>query len=103
MRTLAATFLVISSITANAAGVNMDDPARALGREDDIRVDAQLVQDTLAPGVPVAVTYQIQNLTETAVAVADKVSSATYDSDTRTIMVTIGSEVPQQTMPHVVV
>jgi hypothetical protein len=103
MRHLAATLILISSLTANAGGINMEDPRRALGREDDVRVDAQLVQDTLTPGVPVAVMYQIQNLTAAPVAVADKVSSASYDSETLTITLSVGSEVPPQTMPHVTV
>jgi len=91
------------SLSAAGASINMDDPRRALGREDDVRVDAQLVTDTVAAGTPVAVTFQIQNLTREQIAIADKVASASYDPETRTITITIGSEVPQENMPSVTV
>jgi hypothetical protein len=100
---LFATITLIHTAAAYADAINMDDPRRALGREDDVRVDAQLGQDTIVPGVPVAVVYQIQNLSDMPVAIADKVASASYDNDTRTITLSVGSEVPEQTMPHVVI
>ncbi len=81
----------------------MDDPRRTVGREDNVRVDAQLVQDTVTPGSPIGVTYQIENSSSTPIAIADKVSDASYDVDSRTITLSIGSEVPADgKMPHVV-
>ncbi len=95
--------IIVIQTAAHADGIDMNDPRRALGREDDIRVDARLLQDSVAPGVPIGVVYQIQNLTETPVAVADKVSSASYDRDTRTITISLGSEVPDQNLPHLAI
>jgi len=95
--------LLLTAIAAQAAEIDMNDPRRAVGREDDVRVDAQLVRDTVSPGAPVAVTYQIQNFTSSAVAIADRLSDASYDEDDRTITLTIGAEVPVDgTMPHMV-
>lgn len=89
--------------SAFAGDIDMDDPRRTVGREDNVRVDAQLVQDTVTLGSPIGVTYQIENLSATPVAVADKVSDASYDSDSRTITVSIGSEVPSAgKMPRLV-
>jgi hypothetical protein len=90
----ALTFSALLTSTALAAGIDMDDPHRALGREDDVRIDAQLTRDTVSPGAPIAVTWQIQNFSTTPVAVADRVADASYDPDTRTITLAIGSEVP---------
>ena len=88
---------------AFADSIDMDDPRRTVGREDNVRVDAQLVQDTVSPGSPIGITYQIENFSSAAVAVADKVSDASYDPDSRTITVSIGSEVPSDgKMPRVV-
>jgi hypothetical protein len=93
-------FLLVSS-AARAAGVDFKDPRRALGREDDIKVDAQMLQETISPGTPISVTYQIENLTASPIAIADKVVDATFDADSQTITVTIGAEIPQGTaMPH---
>jgi hypothetical protein len=95
-----AVFLLVSS-TVRAAGVDMKDPRRALGREDDIRVDAQMLQETLSPGSPISVTYQVENLTSEPIAIADKVADATFDADSQTITVSIGAEIPAgAAMPH---
>jgi hypothetical protein len=95
-----AVFLLVSS-AASAAGVDFKDPRRALGREDDIKVDAQMLQETLSPGSPISVTYQVENLTSAPIAIADKVADATFDADSQTITMSIGAEIPQGTaMPH---
>ena len=92
------------AVSARAAHVDMTDPRRALGREDDVRVDAQLIQETVSSGSPVGIMYQIENLTNQPIAVADKVCDIAYDSDSRTITLTVGSEVPKGgEMPHLTV
>lgn len=101
---LIASITLIHAAAANAAGIDMNDPRRALGREGDVRVDAQLVRDTVSPGAPIGVTYQIQNFSDSTVAIAAKVSDASYDEDTRTITLALGSEVPPDgNMPQMVV
>ncbi|MGZ5432189.1 MAG: hypothetical protein ACXWH7_04625 [Thermoanaerobaculia bacterium] len=52
---LIASIPLIHAAAATAAGIDMDDPRRALGREGDVRVDAQLVRDTVSPGAPIGV------------------------------------------------
>jgi hypothetical protein len=100
---LVAVIVVLYAAGARADGVDMSDPRRALGREDDIRVDAQLVQDTISSSSPLNVRYQIQNFTQRPVAVADRISDVTYDAETATITLSIGAEVPHDgAMPHMV-
>lgn len=101
--------LIVSTVTlfhtaaAMAAHLDLNDPRRALGREDDIRVDAELTQDSVASGSAVGVTYQIQNLSSSSIAIADKVCDVTYDNDSRTIVMSVGAEVPKDgAMPKVV-
>jgi hypothetical protein len=91
---LLAILIAVLPSAAAAAAIDMKNPRRALGREDDIRVDAQLLQETISPGSPIAVTYQIQNLTSAPIAIADKVAEASYDAESRTITLSLGSEVP---------
>jgi hypothetical protein len=99
---LLATITLLHAAAASAASIDMNDPRRVVGRENDIRVDAQLLQETVSPGTVVAVNYQIQNFTAAPVAVADRVTTASYDADTATITLSIGAEVPQDgRMPHV--
>ena len=80
------------AVAARAAHVDMTDPKRALGRDDDIRIDAALIQDTVSSGSPVGITYQIKNMTEQAIAVADKLCDISYDNESRTITLSVGSE-----------
>ncbi|MDQ6800252.1 MAG: hypothetical protein M3041_05380 [Acidobacteriota bacterium] len=99
---VAATWMVVAS--AMAAHVDFKDPKRALGREGDVRVDAELTQDTISATSPINVTYQIENLSKVAVAVADKIFDASFDADARTITLSIGAEVPPgPNMPHLAI
>ena len=96
--------VLLIAATAAAAKVDMRDPRRAVGREDDVRVDAELTQDSVSTHSRIGVVYQIQNLTQAPIALADKISDSSYDADTQTITVSFGAEVPDgATMPHLVV
>jgi len=94
---------VIGAATASGARIDFKDPRRALGREGNIRIEAELAEDTVAANAPIHVTYQIENLSKATVAVADKVLDAGFDLDSRTVTLSIGAEVPPgPNMPHLV-
>ena len=95
---------VIAAASAMAARVDFKDPKRAVGREGDVRVDAELTQESISQTSPLNITYQIENFSKFAVAVADKVLDTNFDADTRTIRFSIGAEVPPgPNMPHLVI
>jgi len=101
---VAAMAAMVVSAAVHAATIDMNDPLRAKAREDNVRIDAQLLSDTVSPGSPIGVTWQIQNLTAAPVAVDTKHVAATYDPDSLTITLAIGSEVPDDgNMPAMVV
>jgi len=77
-----------------AAHVDMTDPRRALAVDDDVRIDAQLTQDAVSSSAPIGITFQLQNNSKQPVAIADKTADSSYDADTRTITLSIGSEIP---------
>lgn len=94
---------MIGASVALAARIDMADPRRALGREGDIRVDAELAQDVLSPNSPLTVTYQIQNFSAAAVAIADKITDTDFDLDSLTVTLSVGAEIPPgPQMPHLV-
>jgi hypothetical protein len=96
--------LMLTAASALAAHVDMKDPRRALGRDDDVRIDAQLLQDTLQPNGPIAVTYQVENLSNAPIAIADRLSDVDFNPDDVTITLTIGTEaLSTKTLPHLVV
>jgi len=99
----AATAFLLTAAAAQAARVDMKDPRRAVGREEDIRIDAEIFQDAVSNSAPINITYQVQNLTESPIAIADKTVAVSYDEDSRTITLSVGDEIPQETLPHLVV
>ena len=104
-RFAAATFaaMVVSAAADAGTSIDMNDPLRAKARENNVRIDAQLVTGTIAPGAPIGVNWQIQNESDVTVAVATRVVDATYDADSQTITLAIGSEVPKDgNMPQMV-
>jgi hypothetical protein len=99
----AAALLLASAAHADSARIDMNESRRAVAREDNLRIDAQLMEEIVAPNTPISITYQIENLGNTAVAVADKVAETTYDLDSQTITFSIGAEIPTgANMPHLV-
>jgi hypothetical protein len=74
--------------------VDMKEPRRLVATDNDVRIDAQVHGEMLGPSTQIPIDYDITNNRNTAIAVADLVPDATYDQDTQTVTVTLGSEVP---------
>ena len=72
----------------------MAEPRRVVGSERSVRVDAEIRADEVGAGGRIPITYEITNQRASTIAVADMVPEASYDADSDTITVTIGSEVP---------
>src|SRR5260221_9562954 len=89
-----ASLSLLGSFGVRAARLDMNDPRRAVVREDDVRIDAQVLQQELSSSSPLSVTWQIQNFTDATIAVADRTTHIDYYPDTGTIIFSIGAEVP---------
>jgi hypothetical protein len=78
--------------------VDMAEPRRIVGTENSVRIDAQVSADQVSPGSHIPITYEITNQRDKAIAVAELIPQTTYDPDSRMFTVSIGSEVPGNTM-----
>ncbi|HEX7190335.1 MAG TPA: hypothetical protein VF381_02080, partial [Thermoanaerobaculia bacterium] len=59
--------------------------------------------ETLAPSTEIPIDYEITNNREAPIAIAELILDSSYDSETQTVTVTIGSEVPgEQFLPRLI-
>ena len=86
--------VLLAAGCASTAPVDMTEPRRLVGTEADVRIDAQIFSDRLAPSVQIPLKYDITNQRAQTIAFADLVPEVTYDPDTQTVTVGLGSEVP---------
>jgi len=106
VKSIAALFLLSTLFLlacSTSSQVDLKEPKRVLGLENDVRIDAQLSADRMAPNSLVGVTYEIENLRNEPIALADLIPEITYENDSRTITINLGAEVPgNQIVPRLV-
>ena len=86
-------FASCASVVTNKP-IDQKEPRRIVGTENQVRVDAEIAGDQLQRSMSLPVKYDITNGRQVPIAVADMVPETTYDPDTGTVTITIGSEVP---------
>lgn len=82
-----------------APKVDRNESRRFVGREDDVRVDAQLVARNLRPNAPVAIIVEIENDRSQPIAFDPQFTTADYDEQTGTITINVGAEIPDPKKP----
>lgn len=87
-------FALLVAGCASSPTVDMDEPRRVVGTENAVRVDAQVFGEVLMSSSAVPVRYDITNERRTAIAFAELTPDVTYDPETQTVTVGLGSEVP---------
>jgi len=95
--------LLFFAACASTPKVDMKEPRRLVATDNDVRFDVQVRGDTLGPSNDIPLDYEVTNNRDAAIAIAELVPESTYDSDTQTVTITLGSEVPgQQLLPRLI-
>jgi hypothetical protein len=75
----------------------MAEPRRVVGTENDVRIDAEIYGDRLATSTTLPIKYDITNNRPRTILIAELVPETTYDEETYTVTISIGTEVPGET------
>jgi hypothetical protein len=95
--------VVLAAACATTPTVDMKEPRRLVGTDNDVRIDAEVYGDTLSPNTSIPIRYEITNNRSDAILVADLLPLATYDADTLTVTIDIGSEIPgEEFLPRLI-
>ncbi|MGH9458860.1 MAG: hypothetical protein ACRD2J_14600 [Thermoanaerobaculia bacterium] len=92
----AAAILLTTACSTTTPQVDMSESLRVLGREGDVRIDAQLETNEFAPSSLVSLVYEIENLGDETIVFAEVHPAVEYLADQRMITVTIGAEIPRE-------
>ncbi|HEY8131797.1 MAG TPA: hypothetical protein VII12_07880 [Thermoanaerobaculia bacterium] len=104
MRRYAAPGLLLLLIACTSTKpVDMKEPRRVVGTENDVRVDAEVYGDRLSPNITLPVKYDVTNHRQTTILIADLIPESTYDPETHMVTISIGSEIPgEQFLPRLI-
>lgn len=86
--------LLFATACASSRGDDVDQAARLVGRENDVRIDALISNLSIGAGSNVSITYDVENLRSEPIAIAEIVPEVTFDEESGLITVLLGSEVP---------
>lgn len=88
------TVLAIGCSSTSVPQIDLTDSRRVLGRDNDVRVDAQLTASGSGSSTILYLVYEIENLRDKPIALVADTRETSYDPATRTFTVAIGSEIP---------
>lgn len=91
---LCATILSMACASTSTPSIDRSDSFRVVGRENDVRVDAQLFTRQIGPSSPVSLVYEVKNLSSHPILFAPIEPTVAYHADSRTITVGLGAEIP---------
>ena len=75
IRALAPLALLLVAAACASAPVNMNEPRRLVGTENDVRIDAEVIGDQLSPTTRLPIKYDITNNRATPIALRTSASS----------------------------
>ena len=88
---------------AKPGSIDMKEPRRMVGTENNVRVDAEIYGEDMIQGTSIAIKYDITNQRSSPILIADLVAQTNYDPETRMVTIDIGSEIPgEEFLPRLI-
>jgi len=85
------------------SAINMKEPRRMVGTENNVRVDAEIYGEDMIQGASISIKYEITNQRATPILIADLIAQSNYDPETRTVTIDVGSEIPgEELLPRLI-
>ena len=80
-----------------------DEPRRAVGTESGVRLDVEVYRESLTTNASIPIKYDVTNHRNLTILIADLIPQASYDPDTQTVTVNLGTEIPgEQFLPRLI-
>ena len=98
MRNSLVSLLAVFVFSCATSQVDLDEPRRVVGTADRVRVDAMITGESIDYGSQLPITWEITNHRDVPVAVADLIPEVSFDRDSGMITVTLGAELPGQSL-----
>jgi hypothetical protein len=93
-RFVAPAFFLLVLACSSTKPVDMSEPRRVVGTDNDVRIDAEVYGDRLGPNVTLPVKYDVTNNRTTTILIADLLPESSYDPESHTVTISIGAEIP---------
>ena len=76
---------------------------RAVGTESGVRLDVEIYSENLTTNSSIPIKYDVTNHRNQTILIADLIPQGTYDPDTQTVTVNLGTEIPgEQFLPRLI-
>jgi hypothetical protein len=102
---VAAMLLLAGCATARKPSpVSQTEARRVVGTDNDVRIDGEVYGDQLSGSISLPLKYDITNNRQATIAIADLIPETGYDEESRTVTISLGAEVPGDSLlPHLII
>ncbi len=85
-----------SSIATSPTDASVDKSLRVLGRDNDVRIEAQVLTNEVRQAGTISIAYEIENFRSEPIAFIPGQPTVDYEPGSRTLTVGLGSEIPAE-------
>lgn len=85
---------VAAACTSSQPIVESKEARRVLGTENGVRLDVEVFSESLTTNSTIPIKYEVTNHRNQTILIADLIPLGSYDAETQTVTVNLGTEIP---------